>query len=55
MVCMAHRLQCKMPNRTNHKFPGYRAEEIDSIPQLPVVLVYRGGEGVVGGGAVSIC
>ena len=21
MVCMGHRLQCKMPNRTKHKFP----------------------------------
>ena len=26
MVCSGHRLQCKMPNCTNHKFPGYGAE-----------------------------
>ena len=26
MVCMGHRLQCKIPNCTNHKFPGYGAE-----------------------------
>ena len=27
MVCTSHRLQCKMPNQTNHKFPGYGAEK----------------------------
>ena len=25
MVCLDHRLQCKMPNHTNHKFPIDRA------------------------------
>ena len=27
MVCTGHRLQCKMPARTNHKFPGYGIEK----------------------------
>ena len=24
-----HRLQCKMPNHTNHKFPGYGSEKYE--------------------------
>ena len=29
MVCTGHRLQCNMPNLTNHKFPGYGAEKFE--------------------------
>ena len=29
MVCMGHRLQCKMPNCTNHIFPEYGAEKLE--------------------------
>ena len=47
MVCMGHRLQCKMPNCTNHKFPRYGAEfskgsEIDStVKSMDILEIYR--------------
>ena len=46
MVGPSHRLKCKMPNRTNHKFPGNRGPGVQSES----TVLREGGEKLREGG-----